>query len=66
MVNASNSRFLYLRSLRPGVSLGCLLSSRARMVRSADEDDVTFYSDEPELGGALSCLRPSGVNSVSA
>src|SRR6266481_6136535 len=31
MVNASNSRFLYFRSLRPGVNLGCLLSARTRM-----------------------------------
>jgi hypothetical protein len=51
MVNASNSRFLYLRSLRPGVSLGCLLSARTRMVRSADEDDVLSILTNLNLEG---------------
>ena len=51
MVNASNSGFLYLRSLRPGVSLACLLSARTRMVRSADEDDVLSILTNLNLEG---------------
>ena len=51
MVNASNFRFLYLRSLRSGVSLGCLLSARTPMVRSADEDDVISILTNLNLEG---------------